>query len=237
MVEIVQVKDYDELSKECARRMLDYIVRNPKANICLASGGSPELAYRLFTNEVRQKNINVEEMVITKLDEWVNVPRDSDISCEKYIRERIIRPLNIDRKNYISFLPDTKNSEQEASNVEESLRKRPIDLCILGFGKNGHLGLNEPADDLIPYAHSVDLDEKTKTHPMLRGNPVEKGLTIGMKNILDSKEIILLMNGEDKQELFDRFMTQKISTHLPASLLWLHNNVKIVVRKDQFVLR
>ena len=234
MVEIVRVKNFDELSNDCARRMLECIKENPKANICLASGGSPELAYRLFAKQVIDENIDVHEMTVTKLDEWVNVSSESDVSCEKYIRDRIVKPLGINDENFISFLPDAKDSEKEAQKVEKALEEKPIDLCILGFGKNGHLGLNEPSDYLTPYAHVINLDEKTKTHPMLQGNPVEKGMTIGMKNILDAKEVVLLMSGEDKQDLFEAFMEKKISTHLPASFLWLHNNLKIVVREDQF---
>ena len=57
MVEIVRVKNFDELSNDCARRMLECIKENPKANICLASGGSPELAYRLFAKQVIDENI------------------------------------------------------------------------------------------------------------------------------------------------------------------------------------
>ena len=55
-----------------------------------------------------------------------------------------------------------------------------------------------------------------------------------MKNILDSKHIILLMHGKEKLELFKEFLKQKISTQLPASFLWLHNNVDVVICMDEF---
>lgn len=213
--------------------MLDLVKNNPAANICLASGGSPDLAYELFTKAVLDKKVNVSNIAITKLDEWPGIAKDSELSCKKYIRDRVVDPLNI--SNYISFVPDTDDVNAEVEKVANELGAKHIDLCILVFGINGHLGLNEPADYLYPYSHAIELTEETKTHPMLQGDSsVTSRMTIGMKEIIDSKRIILLMSGSNKKELYKKFIEKKIDTHLPASLLWLHDNVTIIVRNDQF---
>lgn len=232
-MKFIHVKDYDELSFKAAQIMLDECKENNKTNICLASGDSPKKTYELFTKEVLAQQIDTRFMTITKLDEWVGIERDSELSCEKYIRTMVVDPLHL-QDRFISFLPDG-NPEEEVNKVNAELSKKPIDLCVLGFGRNGHLGLNEPASHLFAHAHQIQISEVTKHHPMIKANhSIEYGMTIGMKDILDSKKVLLLMSGEGKKKLYQEFLTENISTQLPASFLWLHSNTIVIVRDDQF---
>lgn len=233
-MEFIYVKDYDELSIMTANKMLDTLKKKKNLNLCLASGGSPKKAYQLFVDKVKENNIDVSELVITKLDEWVGVSKDSELSCEKYLNDLILSPLNIKKDHFITFEPDCNAVQVEVERVKEQLETNKINLCILGFGINGHLGLNEPGEFLHPYAHQAHLDERTKKHPMLQGNDLAYGMTIGMKDILNADEVILMMNGKQKEELYKEFLTGKISTKLPASFLWLHKNVSVIIREDEF---
>jgi len=107
----------------------------------------------------------------------------------------------------------------------------PIDLCILGLGTNGHLGLNEPGPSLEPYCHKARLSKETLQHQMiasLQQKPVY-GLTLGMMELLSSKKIILLITGQKKGQVIERLLTKKISSDLPASLLWLHKDVQCMI--------
>ena len=107
-----------------------------------------------------------------------------------------------------------------------------IDCCILGLGKNGHLGLNEPADELSPDAHVIQLDELSKHHDMLKGKKVEQGITLGLSELLNAKKILMLISGSGKAEILQRLMSKKVSTKLPASFLWLHNDVACLINKE-----
>ncbi|MEG1301454.1 MAG: 6-phosphogluconolactonase [Erysipelotrichaceae bacterium] len=234
-MKITYINNFDELSKKVSDDMVEMIKHDREANICLASGDSPELAYKYFVNDLLSNNIDYHDMTITKLDEWCHVNPESPVSCECYIRERVLSPLNIKNDNYFSFLPDANDCEKEAKKIENLLHKKPISLCILGLGRNGHLGLNEPDDYLLPYAHVCELSDITKEHPMLVGhNNVHSGMSIGMQEILNSEKIILMVCGEGKQEIFDELMTMKINSHLPASFLYLHNNVELYVDLNNF---
>lgn len=97
---------------------------------------------------------------------------------------------------------------------------------FVGLGKNGHLGLNEPGESLQPACHISQLDARTQQHEMLKtaGRPVTRGITLGLKDILNAREVLLLVTGEGKQDATDRFLTAKVSTAIPASFLWLHSN-------------
>ena len=92
---------------------------------------------------------------------------------------------------------------------------------------NGHIALNEPAPALHTNCHVAHLSQKSLQHPMIAGDTEKPGygLTLGMANIFQSRLIILLINGIKKREITQAFLEQKISTELPASLLWLHPNV------------
>lgn len=231
---LIHTKDYQQLSEMIADRMIAEIKNNPKANICLASGGSYDLAYTIFTEKVIKEGLDLSECTFTKLDEWAGISLDSELSCEQFLIERVIKPLNIKKEQYISFCPDVEDLEKECARIHDLLKEKPIDLCLLGLGKNGHLGLNEPNDYLHMYAHEVVLTEETKKHAMLKSTPMEKGITIGMKEIFDSKEVILAICGNGKDEIVKNFMTQRITTSLPASLLWLHPHCNMLIQDDQY---
>ena len=233
-MEYIYLENYEKMSEHAACEIVNYIKQKPDANICLASGGSPDLTYDLFVKKLIEEKVDTSKMWITKLDEWIGVKNDSELSCEKYIYEKILKPLNI-KDRYITFNSEG-NPFKEVEKVRDSLAKRPIDLCVLGFGKNGHLGLNEPDAEIEPYAHVIKLSYITKTHPMIYGKQkgIEFGMSIGMKEILDAKEVILLMKGAFKKELFNRFKTEKITSEIPATYLWLHNNCKVIVDGEDY---
>lgn len=233
-MKFIYVNNYSEMSEVASEIMLDEVKSKNDLNICLASGGSPELTYQLFVKKMKDNKIDAQKIYITKLDEWVGIDKTSDLSCEKYLKDIVVDPLQLS-DHFISFLPN-EIPEKEVEKVNEKLKQNPIDLCILGLGKNGHLGLNEPNTYLYAESHVAKLSEKTKKHPMIYGknNHIEYGMSIGMKNILDSKRIILLVSGTEKDEIFAYLKKGEISTQCPASFLWLHNNTIVIVRLDQF---
>ena len=128
-----------------------------------------------------------------------------------------------------------ENPEAECERIQQILdQKGPIDICILGIGMNGHIALNEPAPSLHTNCHVAHLSQKSLQHPMIAGDTEKPGygLTLGMANIFQSRLIILLINGIKKREITQAFLEQKISTELPASLLWLHPNVICLIDRE-----
>ena len=107
----------------------------------------------------------------------------------------------------------------------------PIDLCILGLGKNGHLGFNEPADELQPHCHIADLAVQSQQHSMILDSSIKptQGITLGMQEILSSKRILLLVSGSGKEEAKKKLLSGDITSQCPASLLWKRDNVDCLV--------
>src|SRR5258708_10106799 len=99
----------------------------------------------------------------------------------------------------------------------------PIDICILGLGLNGHVAMNEPAPELAPHAHVAALARSSLHHPMLKvlKSKPRYGLTLGMRDILASRLVLLLVNGTHKQAALKRLLQPAVTTDYPASFIWL----------------
>lgn len=238
-IQFVQFPDYDRLSDYIAGRMVQCAKEKPNALICLASGGSPEKAYRLFAQRVQNEKIDISALRFLKLDEWLGVDGSDTSTCEYYIQSLLIKPLNIQKDHYIAFDGNSSDPEKECERISEYLQENgPINLCILGIGKNGHVGLNEPADAMEPYTHIATLQAKTKTHELLTHTSVkmEKGLTIGMQNILASEKVLLLVSGSEKEEVWEQLKQGHVTPQVPCSFMWLHRNAVCAVDASRFSL-
>jgi len=233
-IKFTETNDYKELSEISARIMLNCVKEKPDMLLCIATGTSPTLAYDIFVQTILKEKIDVTKLRIIKLDEWWKVDMNDRATCEYYVQEKIIKPLNISNENYICFNSNASDADMECKRIAKLAKEAgPIDLCILGMGKNGHLGLNEPDTCLLPFSHTVKLTEKTKTHTMLTKTsvPINYGMTLGISNIISSKMILFLATGEDKNVSFHKFMSGKVCTDLPASILWLHPDTSCVYEK------
>ena len=227
-IEFIETKDFQELSQISAELMVECVRKKPDSLFCLATGSSPTRAYEIFVELVNKQHINVQKLRILKLDEWWRVKESDPSTCETFIQTKIIIPLNIPSQNYISFNSDTQDAKEECNRISMIIQEQGhIDLCILGIGKNGHLGLNEPGEYFIPFPHVVELNEKTKTHDMLTKTTthVNYGMTIGMADIIAARKVLFLVAGGEKKDSFDEFLKGQIRSDLPASILWLHPNV------------
>lgn len=89
-------------------------------------------------------------------------------TCETFLQRHIVQPLGLREDQLISFRSEEIN-ETECERVTNLIaRKGGLDLCVLGLGKNGHLGLNEPGESLQPACHISQLDARTQQHEMLK---------------------------------------------------------------------
>jgi galactosamine-6-phosphate isomerase len=221
--------DYKEMSTLAADLVQEALVKKPELLFCAATGSSPAGLYEEMGAMYKIMPGLFDRMRIIKLDEWGGVPEEHPVTCEHFIRRRLLEPLNISPERYLTFRSDPKDPEGECQAIRDTLAKEgPIDICILGLGQNGHLGLNEPATQLEPYCHVAKLSEKSLEHSMLASMEVKPryGITLGMQEILSSRKIVLLVTGEGKKGMVNRLMEGKISTTFPASLLWTHGQVE-----------
>ena len=216
-----------ELNELASAYIVHELQQKPGSLVCAATGNSPTGVYKKLAE--KRDAIPLKHLRFIKLDEWYGLGIKDEGSCEKYLHEHVLAPLNIPAENYIAFDGKSSEPERECNRIAGYLDEHgPIDLCILGIGKNGHIAFNEPAENLQLHPHLGKLSETSLEHSMIEGSgdKLKFGMTLGMGDIMRSKKIVLLANGTQKQEIMNKFLEQKISTQLPASFLWLHNNVE-----------
>jgi len=216
-----------ELNEQASETIIYELRQNPGSLICAATGNSPTGVYQKLVD--KKEHFDTSELRFIKLDEWYGLGINDEGSCEKYLHEHLFNPLGISHNKYIAFDGKAADPKRELGHVDNYLNEHgPIDLCILGLGQNGHIAFNEPADALQPHAHVAPLSSTSLQHTMIEatGEQIKYGMTLGMTDILQSKKIIMLVNGTHKNAIMQKLMEQKISTQLPASFLWLHANVQ-----------
>lgn len=234
-MKIYDCPDYEKMSELACDSLLDDIRQNPELLLCPATGNSPRGLYAKLVSASIKDSERFKRLNIIKLDEWGGIPANDPNSCESYIRTNILEPLKIKNSRYISFKSSPVDAKKECYRMENELLDRgPIDVCILGMGKNGHLGFNEPASFLIPECHIAELSQTSVMHSMTDNMPYRPnyGLTLGMANILQAKKIILLLSGPGKKEAVKDLMKKEITPYLPASFLWLHPQVHCYIDKS-----
>jgi galactosamine-6-phosphate isomerase len=232
-MELCDFDTAESLGENAAALIAKEISRKKSFVLCAATGESPTMTYQFLVEKKYQFAKTI--LSVVKLDEWGGIAPDHPATCESYLQQYLVRPLGIDSNNFISFQGDTADPEMECKRVQELLtRTGKIDLCVLGLGMNGHIAFNEPAVFLQPHCHVAKLTQASMQHPMAlamqsHGN---YGLTLGMADILRSETIVFLVSGSKKTEIFGKFMTQEITTQLPASFLWLHPDVYCYYTKE-----
>ncbi len=135
------------------------------------------------------------------------------------------------QERYIAFDSQAADADAECKRIAAWLeRNGPIDVCVLGLGINGHIGFNEPAEFLQPHAHVAKLIESSMQHAMVthsKHRPTH-GLTLGMADLLQSRQVLLLVSGEGKRTAMSGLLDGRIATDFPASFLALHPDVRIL---------
>jgi galactosamine-6-phosphate isomerase len=232
---IQQIENYEQMSGVAANIVLEEIDKKRNLLICAPTGNSPTGIYRSLAISFQQKPELFNELRVLKLDEWVGLSSDLPGSCEHYLQKHLLAPLKISCNRYTGFMPDKEDTMKECERVQQVIDNEiSIDLCILGLGKNGHIGFNEPAEFLQPHCHVARLSEEAKKHGMVEGmeQKPEYGMTLGMNDILSARRIILLIYGEGKADATSMLMSKRITTRFPVTFLWLHDNVDCLMVKN-----
>jgi len=227
--------DAEAMSRKAVERILHALNRNPGLLLCAAGGSTPLRAYGLLAHDRSRHPDLFQGLRVIKLDEWGGLKMNAPGSCEHQLRTHLVAPLELSEDRYFGFNSDPSDPQAECERARHYLADRgPIDLCVLGLGMNGHLGMNEPAPSLQPEAHIAQLAPTTLRHPMLTEatDSPGYGLTLGMAEILHSREILLLVSGAAKREPLRRLRRREITTEFPASFLWLHPNCTLLCDRE-----
>ena len=231
-MKIHSCRDYEDMSRAAAVRVMHQIALRKDSLLGAPTGRSPSGLYQQLVDKSRRQPEFFRSVRIVKLDEWFGVAADDPGTCEYYLRTRLLDPLNIAGERYISFNSLAVDPGKECARIQRELQRHgEVDICLLGLGRNGHVAFNEPGPSLHPQCHVAKLLQETQRHPMIdatRAKP-EYGLTLGMRDILSARKIILLITGQGKERVTTEFLNGEVRTTLPATFLLLHSDVEVFI--------
>lgn len=177
-------------------------------------------------------------ITFVNLDEYVGLDGDNPQSYRYFMQENLFNQKPFKE----SFLPRgvKDNAEAEVERYNQILADHPVDLQILGIGRNGHIGFNEPGTPFDSQTHLVELDQSTieanaRFFAKIEDVPTQ-AISMGIKNILDAKSIILFAYGESKAEAIAGTVSGPVTENLPASSLQNHPDVTIIADAEALSL-
>ena len=236
-MKITVCKNYDEMSAVAAKAIAELIKNKPDCVLGLATGSTPEGMYAKLVDMCKAGDISFSKVTSVNLDEYYPLEPDNEQSYRYFMNKNLFDHVDIDKAK--TFVPNglAKDPEKEGKDYDAMIEKLGgVDLQILGIGRNGHIGFNEPATYLIPGTHVTDLTPSTieaNARFFASENDVPKqALTMGIGTILAAKKILLLVSGKDKAAAVARLLEGKITTECPASFLALHGDVTLIVTED-----
>jgi glucosamine-6-phosphate deaminase len=231
-------KDYKSLSKTAAGIVKDEIEIKPNLILGLATGSTPLGTYEELIRMHKEEGLDFSKVITFNLDEYLNLSPDNPQSYHYYMEENLFKHINVKRDNV--NIPDgnARNIEEFCKDYSNKIEEAGgIDLQILGIGPNGHIAFNEPSDRLSLETHVVSLTKSTIEANSRFFDSIDevprKAVSMGMKDIMNAKKIILLANGRNKSQIMKEILTgNAVSTFIPASILLLHKDVTIILDEE-----
>ena len=208
------------------------IVQKTSPVLGLATGATPKTLYRQLIDFHRQ-GLSFAQVTTINLDEYVGLTKDNPNSYSAFMHRELYDQIDIDLDH--AHMPDgtAVDLEQECARYDAILEAHPIDLQILGIGRNGHIGFNEPDASLRRRTHVVTLSDETRVANSRffedKNGVPRQAITMGLESILRAKFIILLAFGREKADAVRAALAGDISTKVPASFLQMHPNVTFVL--------
>ncbi len=236
---IIICDDYEEMSKKAAILVASQVNMKPDCVLGLATGSTPEGMYQNLIEMYNNGEVDFSSVVSFNLDEYYPIAKCNVQSYDYFMRSKLFSHINIPDDNINIPNGAADNAEVECDQYEKRIDMcGGVDLQILGIGRNGHIGFNEPDSVLYSRTHKTELTESTiNANSRFFDSPDDvpkSALTMGIATILKSKKILLLASGKSKHEAISKLVSGKITTTCPATLLNIHNDLVIICDKEAY---
>lgn len=236
-MKITITRDERSFDVTAAWRIIAQMLEKPNAVIGLSTGQTTLNMHAIVSEIYAQYPFNVSRITLFNVDELTNLSREYAGSCYTMIKTQIADPLGISEENFIMPPTLSDDFEREAALFEKRLAERGgADLQMLGLGSNGHIGINQPG---TPFGSETwvspmdpDFEAKVRRETQVPESTVLGGLTRGIKNIMHTRKVILIVKGSHKADILAKAITGPVTTDVPASVVQLHPNCEILTDAD-----
>ena len=229
-------EDYHAMSDAAAAIIIDRVKTKPQALLAFATGNTPILSYKLLAEKANQQHVDFTKCFCIGLDEWLGVSPHVKGSCYHDLHEHVFQPLGIKESQLHLFDGMTTDTKTECDKMNHLIRKHGgVDCLLAGIGVNGHIGFNEPGVNISLEAHEQLLHPTTVAGGQNYFEGVaklEKGITLGMAQVMSAKTFLLLANGKSKADIIKKALEGEVTNQVPASYVQRHENGIVIIEKD-----
>lgn len=234
-MKVILTQNYEESAQKGAEVILSALNQKPDMLLGLATGETPVGIYRLLADACRAGKADFSKARTVNLDEYVGC-REED-SYRKFMFDNLFDHINLPREN-ITIADYTADPEADVQRLRRFFESNTVDLQLLGIGPNGHIGFNEPDNELEAPVHITPLSTATveanaRWFSDGAGAVPTRAITMGMGDILRAKAILLVVKGESKRGVLRGLLNGTVvTTRNPATFLHLHPNVTVIAEKS-----
>lgn len=239
MINVTVVENYEEMSKLAAKIVADEVSKNPDCVLGLATGSSPVGMYKILSDMYKKGELDFKNVKTVNLDEYIGLSENDSQSYAYFMKKNLFEHINVDPLNTHIPCGTASDLEKECDDYEKLIKSLGgVDLQVLGIGRNGHIGFNEPSDEFAQKTYTVELKQSTREANKRFFNSIDevpkKAITMGIKTILSAKKIILLVYGRQKAMAVKLAISGPITPNVPASALQTHPDVTFICDKEAY---
>lgn len=230
------------LSKSIAAEIADIIRekqhRGERAVLGLATGSTPKEIYKELIRLHREEGLSFKNVACFNLDEYYAVPTKSLQSYKHYMKEYLFKHIDIEEA--CCFIPDGNIAQDELKQHCDAYDKKieefgGLDFQLLGIGRNGHIGFNEPGSHVNSATRLITLDFITRSDAAFEFGAMSsvprKAITMGVGTILKARRIVMVAMGERKAAIIKKAVEGPVTEFIPASYLQGHQNTTVALDK------
>ena len=235
-MDVVIVEDQEALGRAAASLVVEGLRADPRLVLGVATGSSPVTTYRALV-ATRRDGLDFTRVRCVALDEYVGIPESDPASYHSFVRREIAVPLDILPQNVL--VPDGNAPDPTAACAafEDAVRGLGgVGIQLLGIGRNGHVGFNEPGSPFGSRTRVARLSPTTRADnarffPRPEDVPTHC-LTQGLGTILDAARIVLVASGSHKAAAVSAAVEGPVTEACPASVLQRHPDATVIVDRD-----
>lgn len=230
---IYETEHYEAMSARAADILAAQVYLKPDCVLGLATGSTPVGLYKELIAKHKAGALSFSRVRTVNLDEYKGLAPTHDQSYRYFMRHNLFDHVDIQAEN--TNVPDGLAPDPQAECARYDGLKDlygPTDMQLLGLGRNGHIGFNEPGPSFVKQTHVVDLTQSTieanaRFFATMEDVP-RQAITMGIGYIMAARRILVVASGEDKAEAVYNAFFGPITPQVPASILQLHSDVILV---------
>lgn len=224
----VEIRDEAKDAVRDAAVLLDSWIRSGAVKRLMVAGGNTPLP---LYEEIARRGVPANDLDVYVLDEYVGVPRTDPRTCTNLLRRTVAEAWGIAPGRFFGLSSEVQDAEARVLEHERRIAGAGgLDGIVLGLGKNGHLGFNEPGSEAGSTARVIDLDPgSTEANRTWFGgeHAPSLGATVGLVTILGARHVLLLAFGARKAEAVGAMIRGPRTTSCPASFLQGHPDAHV----------